>query len=655
MVSMESGPIGDQSKNIIVLGNLQSGKTTLFRHLCKQHSKEIEIPRSSVSLNRGKIALRGGDKFYLIDTPGTSTFFPQGEEDMVARDALLWLNPVALLVVADAKNLRRSLALVAHAAEFGIPMVLAVNMEDEAWRYGMSIDLGLLETQLGIDVVATVATQGLGIRRLLDKLKTPKVPRRILEFPRAIRESLEEIEAEIKGLGQGRRGLAGLLLAGDSSAEKMVAEFLGDETLEKIRKIVGTRRADRAIPPEVQITESLYGAAGTLTGQVVAYREVRGRLLDTFGRMAHHPVLGLVVAILVVYFMYLWVGKIGATLVVDWIGKNIFHDILIPAVDNLTKKVPFEIVRDLLMDEDFGLIPTGLFLAFGLVMPILFFFYFAFNILVTLGYLPRLSVLLDRVFRVIGLNGKGILPLTMGFSCVTMALITTRMLDSKKEQIIASFLLLLGTPCAPLMAMIFVILAPMSYGATLSFYLIIISQKLFAGAMVNKMLKGDTSDFIMVIPPVRLPRIGRVLRQTARQTYYFMKEAVPLFLVASLVLFVVDRLGGLDLLERASHPVVNGLLGLPDSSVQVFIKTMIRRETGAGELELVRKHFDNVQLFVTLLVMTFLIPCINTTMVLIKERGIKVASVLLVSVSVYALGVGTVANAVCRFFNVTFS
>jgi ferrous iron transport protein B len=166
---------------------------------------------------------------------------------------------------------------------------------------------------------------------------------------------------------------------------------------------------------------------------------------------------------------------------------------------------------------------------------------------------------------------------------------------------------------------------------------------------------GRAADFVMVIPDMRLPAINDVLLLTVRRTYYFMKEAVPFFLLASLVLFVADRLGALDALERVSRPVVHGLLGLPDDSIRVFIKTMIRRENGAAELELVRGRFDNLQLVVTILVMTFLTPCVNAALVLIKERGFRNALLMLLAVSTYAVAVGAVVSNVCRLLGVDFS
>jgi ferrous iron transport protein B len=307
------------------------------------------------------------------------------------------------------------------------------------------------------------------------------------------------------------------------------------------------------------------------------------------------------------------------------------------------------------MDPDFGLLPTGVFLAFGLVMPVLFFFYFGFTLLVESGYLPRLSILLDRVLRIVGLNGRGILPLTMGFSCVTMALITTRMLQSQKERNIASFLLILGTPCAPLLAVMLIILAELPVSATIAVFGLIALQTLLVGFLASKVHPGLVSDFVIEIPPMRIPKLRNVLLHTTRQTYHFMKEAVPLFMLASLVLFAVDRLGGLAAAERVSEPLVGGLLGLPEESVQVFIKTMIRRESGAAELNLTAGRFDNLQLVVTLLVMTFVTPCVNSVLVLIKERGLRVALVLVLLAMVHALVVGAAFSGACRTLGVTFT
>jgi ferrous iron transport protein B len=591
----------------------------------------------------------------IVDTPGTTTLFPQGEEELVVRDALFALNPKTLLLVADAKNLRRALALVAHAAEFELPMVLALNMTDEAERYGIEIDSGLLSAQLGIEVIPTVASHDKGIGKLEGAIHRARVPRRSAAIPGAIEKSLATLSDLCSETGIPDRGLGLMLLADDELALKTVVDVHGESAIGRVRQEVDKLAADSAIPVDVIITDSFHNAADRLASQVILRHTAARHTLDLIGRLAHHPIWGMFVAAIVVAVMYLWVGEIGATRVVNTINVHLFENYLIPLCNDLVAFIPWQIVREAIMDPDFGLLPTGLFLAFGLVMPVLFFFYFAFNLLIESGYLPRLSILLDRTFRQIGLNGRGILPLTMGFSCVTMALITTRMLETKKERIIASLLLLLGTPCAPLLSVMLIVLANLPVSATLTVFGIILTQTLLAGLLANRFVPGMTPDFIMEIPPMRIPGIRTTMGLTLRQTASFMREAVPLFLAASLILFIFDRIGGLAIIERVSTPLVKDFLGLPTQSVQVFIKTLIRRETGAAELSQLRGAFSNLQLVITLLVMTFLTPCVNALLVLVKERGIKISTMLIGTVSVYAILVGAALNFICTMLGITFS
>jgi ferrous iron transport protein B len=254
-----------------------------------------------------------------------------------------------------------------------------------------------------------------------------------------------------------------------------------------------------------------------------------------------------------------------------------------------------------------------------------------------------------------GLNGKGVIPLVMGFSCVTMAILTTRMLDTEKEKNIATFLLLLGMPCAPLIAVMFIILGKMPVSASIAVFGIIFSQIFIAGLLANKIMPGRRSPLLMVLPNMRLPKPGQIVKTAALKTYFFMKEAIPVFIFASFLVFLFDRLGGLSMLEKLFKPITSDLMGLPEKSVQVFIKTMIRRESGATEIEHLSNYYDNLQLVVNLLVMTFLSPCINATIILFKERGTKAAATILGSVMVYAVLVGTTVNFICRTLGITFT
>jgi ferrous iron transport protein B len=254
-----------------------------------------------------------------------------------------------------------------------------------------------------------------------------------------------------------------------------------------------------------------------------------------------------------------------------------------------------------------------------------------------------------------GRNGKGVIPLIMGYSCVTMAILTTRVLDTKKERNIATILLLLGTPCAPLLAVMLIVLDRMPFSATLTVFGIIFLQTFAAGWLLNKILPGHATSLLMEIPPFRVPKPLPVVRMAVVKTYHFMKEAVPVFILASVIVFFFDRMGGLVRLERLASPFVHDFMGLPDKSVQVFIKTVIRRESGAAELLHLKSAYTNVQLVINLLIMTFLLPCMNATIVVIKERGAVAAAAMLSAVMVYAMLVGGALHFLFLRLGVTFN
>jgi ferrous iron transport protein B len=179
-------------------------------------------------------------------------------------------------------------------------------------------------------------------------------------------------------------------------------------------------------------------------------------------------------------------------------------------------------------------------------------------------------------------------------------------------------------------------------------------QTIVVGMLADRFISGGHAELMLELPPMRAPRPRSILATTWRRTWAFMKEAVPLFLVAAFLVFVFHYVGGLRQLEDATRPLMNGLLGLPESSVRVFMKTIIRREAGAVELDLLRADFSNLQLVVTLVTMTLLIPCVNTVVVLFKERGARVAGTILAGVFVYALLGGGLVNHACRALGITF-
>jgi ferrous iron transport protein B len=552
--------------------------------------------------------------------------------------------------------MKRSIAIAMQYAEYGLPMLMDINMIDESASRGIDINFGKLSDILGIDVCSSIAREGIGIRKILTKLKSPRIANKLVSYPDWVNSFLEIIEKLCTDSDISPRVIGLLLLAGDRSIEKYLSNKFGPELLEELKDLAADYRKGESETFRALLVNLYNKKAEQIVKEIQEVEPPRkNTLLVNFGDWCTQLHTGIPIALGILVLIYLFVGSFGATYLVDTINGVIFEGYLIPWATKILAPIPSQFIRDMFIDPDFGVLPTGVFLALGLVMPVLFCFYLVFGILESSGYLPRLSMLLDKVFRKMGLNGKGVIPLVMGFSCVTMAILTTRLLDTKKEKNIATFLLLLGMPCAPLIAVMFIILDKMPFSATLTIFGIIFTQTFIAGFVANKILPGQGSPLILEIPPMRLPKPGQVIKSAAHKTFFFIKEAIPVFIYASLFVFLFERIGGLEIAEDLLRPLTNTLMGLPEKSVQVFIKTIIRRESGATELEHLRHSYTNLQLVVNLLIMTFLTPCINAILVLFKERGRKTGTLIICSVITYAILMGSLVNHICLALGVTFT
>ena len=642
---------------IAVVGNMNVGKTTLFERMCKSKTESLNIPGNTVTVSSANI--RGTD-YVAYDTPGIYSIFTTNEDAQISRDIILqangYCNIKGVIVVADAKNMKRSLAIALQYAEFGIPMILDVNMVDESASLGIQIDTRSLSGLLGIDVVKTIARDGIGVQKLISGIPEMKVANSLIEYPDWIKDYLLVIENIFQTEEPYPKIIGILLLSRDTGVEKYIENRFGSGMLMQLKNLAAEYHKGKNIDVAILLTNLFYKKAEKIVAEIQTDEPpLKSPFIAKFGDWCTSFRTGIPIAMIILLFLYLFVGSFGATFLVDAINETIFKGFLIPAAHKLVSPIPNAFIRDMIIDPDFGILPAGVFLALGLVLPVLFCFYIAFGILQDSGYLARLSILMDKVFQKMGLNGKGVIPLVMGFSCVTMAILTTRMLDTNKEKNIATFLLILGMPCAPLLAVMFVILGKMPISASITVFGIIFTQIFVAGMLANKILPGRRSPLLMVVPSMRLPKPDQILKSAVIKTYFFMKEAIPVFIFASFLVFLFDRMGGLAILEHILKPVTSDLMGLPEKSVQVFIKTIIRRESGATEIEHLSYSYNNVQLVINLLVMTFLSPCINATIILFKERGTKAAVSILSAVTTYAVLIGTVLNYVCRTFGITFT
>ncbi len=588
---------------------------------------------------------RGDTVFRFVDTPGVVSLLSGSGDEKGVHERLLDPEVDQVLFVADIRNLHRSIALFHQVTLFEKPVTVAVNGIDREQDF--LLDYEKITSELRCPVTAVSAVSGDGIEELMERLPQASVPPIQLSVPR-IRRALSTFSGD--GWTYGRLLLACVF---PDAVLSRVPETSGDvETLRDVSRDLA--RNNPFLRNDLYLVDLSFSAAshGIPNWKKLIAASGKLRIGDRIGLWVQRPLTGVPVVILLMALMYLFVGLFGAQILVEWMEKWVFGPVLEPFFLWVTRLFPSTFVQRAVLDPDFGLVPTGLFLVLGIVFPVLLTYYVFIGFLETSGYIPRLSVLLDRLMRPMGLNGKGVMPLVMGFSCITMAIMTTRMLDTKKEKIIASFLLILGLPCAPLLSTMFIILGQLPFAATLVLFGIIFSQIFLGGVVANRFLPGVRSELILEIPPITLPDPLWVFKSAWIRTWAFMKEAIPLFLLASFLLFLANEAGFLAWLEEVSSPLVTRFWGLPSESVQVFMKTMIRRENGVAELARLQAGFTGNQMLITLLIMTFLMPCVNATFMMFKERGVKVAVSIIGVVLVYTTLVGGVVNFTLRILGV---
>ena len=651
----KQNPATDKSPEhlIVLLGNLNVGKSSIFERLCRGKHDNISFAGAPVVFKASRIT---GTDFTLMDTPGVHSVFTLSEDESIARDSILNAHPESLLFVGDAKNLSRSLSLLLQFTEYDLPAVLDLNMTDEARQLGISIDVSRLSGILGIPVNPSVAVEGIGLRSLRRVLPEARKPIQGVKLPDKIERFLTEFRKLVSDRALPGRAIGLQALTLDPGALSFLSKTLDPEIHRRVLSLIETTRGQFYHRPEVLLHETYTRAAQRIAEEVQTLSPPKHiPFSEKLGCWSRNLTTGIPIAVLVLALMYLVVGDFGARFLVGLMEDRLFGQIIIPTVASISGKISFPLFQRFMVGE-FGLVSVALNLALGVVAPVLFMFFFAFGIIEDSGYLARLSVLFGRLLKKMGLSGKGILPIVMGFSCVTMAILTTRVLETKKERIIATLLLLLGMPCAPLLSVMLVVLAHLNWKAYAVVFGVIFLQMFLAGLAAERLLPGERSTFFMEIPPLRIPRMRSILVKTTQRITHFTAEAIPVFILATFVLFVLNELGFLRFLEYLGKPFLETFLDLPPESIRVVLSTMIRREAGAAMLKELfdRGLFSDVQTVLLLLICTFLVPCVNALVVTYKEHGFKTATWMLLFVTPYALVVGIILNYLFRVFQIRF-
>ncbi|MGH9458791.1 MAG: ferrous iron transport protein B [Thermoanaerobaculia bacterium] len=655
---------------LILVGNPNVGKSVLFGALTGRYVTVANYPGTTVEITKA-LATIGDRDLELIDTPGTNTLVPQSEDERVTRDILFESEGAAVLQVGDLKNLRRTLLLSLQLAEFGVPLAVCLNMSDEARDLGIEVDAERLSEILGAPVVPTSALRRWNLARLREAAASPRPATWEIHYSPAIEHGVARVEKHLPELPVPKRAVALSILAGDETLGDWLRERVDAGALAAIERI---REEVQASTREVlpwRIQRERFVHVDRVLGEVFRSPERRESGVRAWvGALTMHPLWGIPFLAGVLFLAWLFVGKWAAGDVVDWFENTLFNGYLNPwLIRAMDLVAPFphahvieegvltagyqltgavaglgvagRLIHDLLVGP-YGVFTMALTYAIAIVLPVVATFFIFFGILEDSGYLPRLAVMLNRLFRGMGLNGKAVLPMVLGLGCDTMATLTTRVLETRKERVIVTLLLALGVPCSAQLGVILAMLGPLTIWASLSWFTAIGGSIFLVGWLSSKLVKGEAADFLLEVPPIRTPKISNILIKVLARTEWYLKEAVPLFIVGTLILFLADATNLLPKMQAAVAPLIVGVLHLPAEAANAFLIGFLRRDYGAAGLFMMERDglLSPLQTVVSLTVITLFIPCIANFFMMIKERGVKMASWMAVFILVYSFGIG---------------
>ncbi len=545
-------------KKISLMGCPNVGKSVVFSRLTGVSVISSNYPGTTVDFTKGTTAI-GGKKFELIDVPGTYSLEPTSKAEEVAQ-TMLQEGDIVIDVI-DATHLERNLYLTLEILGRKKPTIVALNLWDETKHVGIDIDVDKLEKLLDVPIVPTCAITGEGIKELTSKLR-------------------------------------------DARQSKAIEPMSEEERWLKVGEIVS----------EVQVVHH-------------RHHTIWERIADTTVK----PVTGIPIAILVILLTFLFIIGIG-NLIIEYLMDPIFYNYYGPWIVGVVNSFsPDGLLHDILIGkstiesleftQSLGLLTTGLYVPFSMVLPFVITFYFMLSLLEDVGYLPRLAVLVDTGLHKLGLHGSAIVPTILGFGCNVPGTLATRVLETEKQRFMAATLMAITVPCMAQSAMIFGILG--RYGVK---WIFIVYSTLFVlyiiiGLFLKKIVRGESPELLLEVPPYRKPDPSTLLKKTWTKAYGFLAEAVPFVILGVFIVNLLYVSGVISVLSTVFSPVLTTLLGLPEGAIVALIMGFLRKDIAIGML--LPLGMSPQQLTIACIILTTYFPCIASFIVLLRELGIR--------------------------------
>ncbi len=640
--SSSSKPIDLSSKNIAFVGNPSVGKSAFFSRVTGIGVMVSNYPGTTVEITKGAVQI-GNKTVKVADLPGIYSLGAATEDEKVSKRYLLKERPDVIINVVDASRLERNLFLTLQILEFGIPTVVALNQIDSAREMGIEIDAKKLSELLGVPVIPTIATKGVGLEEVMKKAVDPALPsdgRIHVHYDNHIRKAVEDLGAKFPETDKVTRlrALESDVEFTELSCEKEVAESLLYESSNLAKSIEQVHN----MPVSDTIARDLYGEAGQVTRIVVSQGEIERKLkhrIDSVLTSEYVGIAGLVAALLLTFYAVFGIGGFLEEGIV-----YLFETYLIEPA-RLVMAGYHPVVSNVVIYSLLG-IEAG----FAIAVPYIGIFYIILSLFEDSGYLTRAVYIMDRVTHKLGLHGRSVIPLVLGFGCSVPAIMATRALSTMRERRIASMLISL-IPCSARTVIILGLVGTfVGFWAAVSIYVLEIFIIFSVGWLLGRALPGERTGLIMEISPLRKPDGVATLKKTWMRIREFIYVAFPLLIVGSAVLGALEVTGFLGTFDEIVSPIFVGVLGLPAFAATALVFGILRKEM-ALEILVVLAGTANfllvltpLQMYVFAVITTIYIPCVATIAVLKHELGTRDTVAMSTFTVLLAFMVGAIIN-----------
>ena len=649
-------------KNVLLIGSPNVGKSLTFNKLTGLTAMVSNYPGTTVDIDEGTFTY-DNKTVHLTDPPGLYDLNTITEEERVAKLLVLDERFDLIIHVIDAKNIEKSIGLTLQLIDAGKEVILVLNMMDELEKMGASVDSEALSRKLGIPVVLTSAAENRGLDDLKhtivnfdsieDDLLSKSTSLLDVDYGRSIEIAISNIKNKIKEkYPVSKRYLAISLLEEDEDSIDLIKNT---EDYANLKNIIESQKAKFNQPIKYLTKMKLADYAKYIKSNFTTLDQVNVKDNDSIGerlsRIMIHPVYGLIILVLVLFFgLYLFVGVLGAGILVDLLENTIFGQYINPfVIDLVVTYVPWVPIQNLIVGP-YGIVTLGITYGFGIILPIVSLFFIVFSILEDSGYLPRLALLVDNGFKKIGLSGRSVIPFVLAVGCGSMATMVTRTLETRRERNIATMLMALTIPCSAQLGVIMALLS--AHPKSILIWLaVILFNFIIIGFLAKKLVPGSQPSFFMELPPLRWPKLSHIAKKTWTRLVMYIKELIPIFILISVIIWALDLVGIFQFIIAAVSPLVNAI-GLPDQTSASFVLGFFRRDFGAAGLMTIQQQLTAIQLLVASITLTLFLPCVAQFIIMVKERGAKLAFINMILSITIAFTTGFIVNVILTSLNV---